>query len=49
MAGQVEERRQMDGEGAGGRAMWPFGDAGVFLVLPVPVGHVTGVPSSSGS
>lgn len=49
MTGQVEERRQVGEEDAGGRGMWPFGDAGVILVLPAPVGHVTGVPSSSGS
>lgn len=29
--------------------MEPFGDAGVFLELPVPVGHVASVPSPSGS
>lgn len=28
------------GGGARGRGMWSFGDAGVFLVLTVPLGHV---------
>lgn len=29
--------------------MWSFGDAGVFLVLTVPLGHVGRHSNSSGS
>ena len=41
--------KEVDEGGARGRVMWSFGDAGVFLVLTLPLGHVADIPNSSGS